>query len=138
MTENRLTHQRVEEIFMGCLFSDDEDKSNMVVVEGVVMTVGFHPDRLESHRADVIELLSQLPDEFHSSSGGGWTLLNACVTKDGVEWTGDQMTVDNLFILGMGLGVVSCLLPREVWSALPGGVPYYMVIDPVSEESISP
>lgn len=30
------------------------------------------------------------------------------------------------------------IFPREIWSVLPGGVPYYMVIDLVSEESISP
>jgi hypothetical protein len=34
-----------------------------------------------------------------------------------------------LFALGLGIGMVECQLPRELWDMLPGGVPYYVVND---------
>lgn len=40
---------------------------------------------------------------------------------------GEQLNVQELMILGLGIGKVVYCLPREVWSVLPGGVPYFMV-----------
>ncbi len=45
----------------------------------------------------------------------------------GEQWTGLHPTVDMLFTLGLAAGRVVCLMPRELWDALPGGMPYYMV-----------
>jgi len=128
MIDNKLESARVEEIFRDCLFRNSEDTSAALIVEGAVMTAGFHPGRIEGHKEDVCELLSQLPVQFHANTGGGWSLLNACMTRDDEQWTGDQALVDRLFMLGMALELAVCLLPREMWPALPGGVPYYMVV----------
>ena len=44
----------------------------------------------------------------------------------GNKW-GEQIHVNELFCLGMGLGLVKCSLPREMWRVLPGGVPYFTI-----------
>jgi len=119
--------ERVNAIFMDCLFKEGEDTSNHVKAEGITQNVGFHPDRLESHKAEIEEMLDELPDEFKESSGGGMSFLNACNDKHGNQWTGLHQRMDQLFQLGTAISKVKCLMPREMWSVLPGGMPYYAV-----------
>lgn len=116
------------------MFFDDELKDeqppdNVVIVEGVVKKVGFHPERLESYRAEVIELLSQLPESFNEKPDGGWSFLQAHMTNEGVHW-GEHHDVEALLLLGLGLGLVGYLLPREFWNTMPGGMPYFMIKAP--------
>lgn len=122
-----LTATRVLEVFADCLYREGENTDNAIIAEGVVSTVGFHPERLESHRKEVEVMLAELPKEFHKSSGGGMSFLQACFDKNDKQWTGSHKTMEQLFQLGIGIGKVTCLLPREMWSILPGGVPYYLV-----------
>ena len=119
--------ERVNAIFMDCLFKDGEDTSNHVKAEGITKNVGFHPDRLESHKAEIEAMLDELPEQFKESVGGGWSFLNACNDKHGNQWTGFHQRMEQLFQLGIGIGKVKCQLPREIWSVLPGGVPYYSI-----------
>lgn len=121
-----LTAKNVDAVFRDCLFGDEEDRTNHIIVEGIVNDFGLHPKRLESHRDEIIELLSQLPDGFRKESGGGWSFLNACVTKNGSQW-GEHIHVEQLVTLGIGIGKVEYCLPRDMWKALPGGVPYFVV-----------
>jgi hypothetical protein len=72
-------------------------------------------------------MLSDLPDEFQASGGGGWSFLNACMTKTGEQWTGMHPTMDKLFMLGIAAGKARWLMPRDMWSVLPGGMPYVSV-----------
>jgi len=125
-----LTHQRVDEIAHDCLYTQDEIEGDLppddaVRVKGIVREFGFHPGRLESYRAELTDLLDQLPPQFHSAHGGGWTFLNMgmCANSDEL-WSGDQSHYEALMCLGMGLGLVKYLLPREVWKELPGGMPF--------------
>ena len=118
----------VETIFIDCLFKEEEDTSKYIKAEGIVTNVGFHPERLEQYRAEVADILNQLPDEFKTSGGGGWSFLNACNDKDGNQWTGLHQRMEQLFLLGIGLGVVKSVLPREFWKDLPGGMPYYVIL----------
>ena len=127
MKDNKLTSDRVGIIFEDCLFKEKEDTSNYVKAEGIMTNVGFHPDRLESHKAEVDEMLEQLPNEFQKSGGGGWSFLNACNDRDGNQWTGLQQVMEQLFLLGIALKRVKIQLPRELWSSLPGGMPYLVV-----------
>lgn len=127
----KLDAGKVHEILMDSLFRDEEitpgqTPANAVVVEGLMRKIGLHKERLESHRTEIQELLAELPDNFHKSKGGGWTFLNGCMDKDGNQW-GEQMNVDELVMLGAALGIARYQLPREMWSALPGGVPYFVV-----------
>lgn len=122
-----LDPQRVEEIFLDCLFRDGEDTSTHVKAEGIMATIGFNPERLEGHRQEIEAMLAELPDDFRESGGGGMSFLNACMDRHGNQWTGLHQTMDQLFTLGIGLDKASFLLPREMWGALPGGMPYLVV-----------
>lgn len=134
MSMLELTSVNVDNVFRGCLYADNElpvDGSvpgDCVRVKGVMMNVGFNPVRLAAHSEEIVDLLSQLPKEFYSSetSGGGWSFLNACMDSHGAQW-GEHRDVDALYMLGQAIGVVKVLLPREMWSALPGGMPYFSV-----------
>ena len=66
----KLTAEKVNEIFMDCLFKDGEDTSGHIAAEGVVTKVGFHPMRLEAHKEDIRQLLQDLPVNFRSDQGG--------------------------------------------------------------------
>lgn len=125
-----LTSANVEAIIKDCLFKDDLPEEEMmakaVIVPGIVNKWGFVPEKLEEHKAEIVEMLGQLPDEFMAKKGGGWSFLNGCMRKDGEQW-GEQPSVDQLFSLGQGIGVVKCQVPRELWGMFPGGVPYYQV-----------
>ena len=134
MIDVRLKPEVVDAIFFDSLFRDEEVPegtvpSDAVMADGIMMQVGFHPARLKSHRADVRALLEQLPVEFQDRKPyQGWTFLNACLDRNGDQWTGDQLIMDKLFMLGLALGQVVSLFERELWAALPGGMPYYMVV----------
>ena len=54
--------------------------------------------------------------------------MAACNDKDGHQWTGLHLTMEKLFALGIGIERVKCLLPRELWKIMPGGMPYFMVL----------
>lgn len=125
----QLTAEHVEKTFFRCLFEEGESQDRAIVVEGIVNTYGFHPSRLEENRIVVRDLLAELPEKFFEGSGGGYSFLGACEDKTGRQWTGLHRTMEMLFALGLGLGLVKCLLPREMWSILPGGMPYYVVVD---------
>lgn len=130
-----LDPNRLDTIFRDCLFTEEEagagplPEGEGVIAEGVVNTFGFHRERLESHRAEVREMLLDLDEAFLKSKGGGWSFLNACVDREGRQWTGLHLAQEQLMTLGIGLGLVQVPLPRELWSVLPGGVPYFVVLD---------
>jgi hypothetical protein len=128
---------RIREILLDCLYRDDEIAADMeipdgaILVEGIIDRFGLHPDRLESHRDEVHTMLCNLPEQFQSDKGGGWSFLQACDDRNGVQWTGLHQTMGDLFVLGIGLGLAKYILPREMWPALPGGMPY-LVVEPRS------
>ena len=121
--------ERVNEIFMNCLFEDKEDVSNHIKVNGITSNVGFHHDRLESHKTEIMAMLDKLSDHFKKSVGGGMSFLNACNDKHGNQWTGVHQRMEQLFQLGIGINKVECQFPRELWKVLLGGMPYYVIID---------
>jgi hypothetical protein len=131
--------KKLTNIVLDCLYKSEETPNNLppadaVIVKGVVRNFGFHPTRLESHRADVINMLNELPPQFHQKTGGGWSFLNACMTKDGHQW-GEQLDVEALMCLGIGLKLVRYPLPREMWNVLPGSVPYFVIDIPQSGDN---
>ena len=124
-----LTSENVERIFMDCLFKEGEDTSNYIPAEGVTTNVGFHPERIESHKDEIASMLSELPEEFKEKTGGGWTFLNAFNDKNGQQWTSLHRRMEQLFQLGIGIGKVSYLMPRDMWRIFPGGMPYLVIKD---------
>lgn len=123
----KLTGENVNMVFMNCLFKEGENTSNHIPVEGITVRIGFHPERLEKNRQNIIDMLSQLPEQFHEGTGDGWSFLNACNNRAGEQWTGLQTIMEQLFCLGMAIDKVECPLPRDMWSILPGSMPFYMV-----------
>lgn len=122
---------RLHEVFTDCLFRADElldgkPSVEPVVVEAVMHNFGFHPARLESHRAEIKDMLDGLPEPFMPDSGGGWSFLQAAADRNGVQW-GEHVNMEQLFALGIGLGMAKWLLPRDMWGVLPGGMPYVSV-----------
>jgi len=122
----------VEEIFRDCLFHESEMGKNgkprgikMIEAEGIRTTFGFHPERVKKHREKIMEFLKEMPEEF--SKGGGWSFLNLCNTKDKRQWTGLHERMEQLVCLGIAIGKVSYNLPREMWLAFPGGMPYVRI-----------
>lgn len=125
-TSPRLSGSSVASIFEKCLLQQGEKDADGVEVQGIAKA-RFHIGRLKENEGNITSLLAELPDDFRESGGGGMSFLNACMDRHGNQWTGLQQVMEQLFLLGMGIGKVSSLLPREAWGALPGGVPYYVV-----------
>lgn len=127
-TANKLSAQRVREIFLDCLFKDGEDTTDHVKAEGITTNIGFHPGRIQGYAEELAEMLGELPEQFMASVGGGWSFLNACLDKHGNHWA-EHQTMEQLFQLGIATDKVKCQLPRDMWASLPGGMPYYVVKD---------
>lgn len=122
----QLTAENVHTILMDCLFRNGEDSTVHVEAEGVLLYLGFHPERLTSHNNDIDDMINQLPAQFKDIAGGGSSFLNACNTANGSQW-GEHSNIDELVCLGIAIGRISYPLPREIWPDLPGGMPYFVV-----------
>jgi len=126
----------VEDAFRECLYKPEEIQNlpkgevpeGAVIVDGIQCRFGFHPERLEQQRDKVTTWLRALPHEFRKNGGGGWSFLNACSQANGVQWTGLHERMEQLFCLATGLKLAECQTPREMWSVLPGEMPYYVVL----------
>ena len=121
--EMKLSSENVQKIFDEC-FSETGDKK----VVSVVHEFFFNSNKLNENSDKIRDMLYQLPENFMKDSGGGWSFLMACNDKNGEQWTGLHLRMEQLFAMGEAIGKVKSLLPRELWKALPGGVPYYVVI----------
>ena len=124
-----LTSANVEKTFKECLFKRGENTSNYIEAHAITIRIGFHPQRIEEKRKDIDDMLLQLHGNFMESQGGGWTFLNACLNKDGKQWTGEHQTMDCLLALGLAIKKVEFQLARELWQSLPGGMPFFFVKD---------
>lgn len=136
-TEQPSIAQQVSEILRDCLFNDDEVKDlpkgtapeNAVIVEGVMLKIGFHPERLEKHREEVKAILNKMPITFFPTSQGGgegWSFLQLCMTRDDEQW-GEHRSMDELLCLGIALKMAKILAPRDMWDIFPGGMPYLQI-----------
>jgi hypothetical protein len=127
----KLTAERVRDTLTYCLFNMDEivdgdPPEDAIMVDGIVNPFALHPGRALEKRGEIAEMLSQLEDGFFAGRGGGMSFLRACYTRDEEHW-GEHRDMDALFVLGLAVGLVTHALPREMWSALPGGMPYFII-----------
>jgi hypothetical protein len=125
-----LSPDAVFRIWNACFFVDAMDRpEDLVRVDGIITSVPFSRTRVGNHAAEIKVLLLELPEQFRRSAGGGWTFLNACTDRRGRFWTGEHTAMEQLVLLGVAAGLVSWTLPRDLWSILPGGMPYLRVED---------
>lgn len=124
---NKLTASRVNELFATCLSQhplanlDDDD----IIIEGIKMNVAFSKKALAIVSDDIKALISQLPENaLDTSEGKGMSFISLCNDKDGELWTGFHRIIEELVMLALGINCCSYLLPKELWKALPGGMPY--------------
>lgn len=129
MTE--LTSQNVERIFKSCLFDEgytQEDISERgIKCEGVFVQTILDDIKVNEHRTEILDMLSQLSDKFVRSKGGGASFLDMCCKKDGSPWTGDHRYVDLLVCLGLAVKELQYCLPRDYWNILPGRMPFIVI-----------
>lgn len=126
-----LTSVAVELLFKECLFTEGEAVNDAVCipVNGIMVNVGFHPGRIEERVERIEALLAELDPTFLdivAGGKGGWSFLQLCNDRHDRLW-GQHPDCERLMMLGLGIGKVSYLMPRDMWSALPGGMPYIVV-----------
>lgn len=122
--------EQLEQILSDSLYRPEELEAtkgeppkDAVLVEGVMANFGFEPKRLESHRQEVVSIIEKMPTGFQAGNGGGQSFLNLCMTESGEQW-GEHRNVEQLVVLAIGLKVGRYCLPKSMWSALPGSMPY--------------
>jgi hypothetical protein len=123
--DSPLNPANVNAVFDACLATEGDEHS--IDVAGIVGGARFSLVKLIDHRGVIGGMLDQLPDQFKKSGGGGWSFLNACNDRDDRQWTSLHLVMERLFLLGIATGQAEWCLPREMWSAFPGGVPYVVV-----------
>lgn len=123
----KLTSETLRELMGNCL-AGDTTEDNIQIVEGIGAKYCFDIRKMSVRRDQIKSLLAELPDEFRSKRGGGWSFLQACNDRHGVQWTGLHQEMEALFCLGIATGDAQWLLPRDTWSVLPGGMPYVSVL----------
>lgn len=127
---SNLTSDKVNRIFEECLYNEGESTEGHKEVHAIRHFIGFNPERVEKNKESINEMLLDLPKEFLSEElggGGGWSFLNACEDKDGNQWTDYHDTMDKLVALGLATEKLAFLMPRDIWTALPGGMPYFVI-----------
>lgn len=142
----KLTAKNVDALMKHCLFEKGEDISRAVKADMIVSSYSFHPERLESRRGEIGEMLSQLSKDFFEQgegAGKGMSFLRSCFDANDHQWADLHLTMEGLFALGVATGQAKFCFPRSMWSVLPGGMPYLSVnpckiYDPSSEPEPEP
>lgn len=123
----KLTAENVHNVFIDCLFKTGENTDNHKIGNGILIKVGFKPEKLIEHKEDLNDFIDQIHPFFHKTVGGGWSFLNLCEDKDGNQWADLHTTVDELVCLLNATEQLSYLAPREYWRYFIGGVPYLII-----------
>lgn len=127
----KLTPDNVREVFNKCLFDPfsphNEKDCSIINIQGVQIKVNFDEKIINIERPYIENLIDQLPAEFKSGTGDGWSFLNACNDATGNQWADLHYSIDQLVCLGMAIGKIKFLLPRGFWDNFPGGVPYFSI-----------
>lgn len=113
--------EKVRELMIDCLHGKQE---GALIIEGIIRKFAFSPEKIALHKEEIRSLLDDMPAEFHIATGGGWSFLNLCNDRHGEQWTGMHRTMEELVALGEAAGMAKFLMPRDMWSMFPGGMPY--------------
>ena len=131
-----LTESNVNTIFAQCLLAQEpleeseppaSPPPHHTLVDGILHRFLFDTHALELHLEDIGAMLTQLPDQFHADSGGGWSFINSCDNKYGGQWADYHSTMEKLWCLGIAVGKARYSMPRDLWPSLYAGMPYLAV-----------
>lgn len=118
--------KRVNAVFFDCMFKDAAETESFAPVEseGVVVNVGFHPERLTGNSEVIKGLIREIVQEpFYKGAGGGYTFAELPFDREGEQW-GEQRDAEQLFLLAQALKLAAFCAPRAWWGMLPYGLPY--------------
>lgn len=125
---DKLNSERVTDTMYRVLYTPEEvlklgggAPEDAVIVRGINVKMGYHPQRLKSEYENISEMINELPDEYFGEDGGSF--LNLCKDKHGELWTGVHKLMDGLITLAIGVGLGELIdygLPRHL---IPGGFP---------------
>ena len=107
-----------------------DDGIGEVEVRGIDGIRRFHSDYLEENRKNIGDLLGrmQVPGRWLSKVyGKDFNFLE--VAKQSPPYLYWELVVSMKmgYMLGLAIGRVREVAPREFWDTLPGGMPYYVV-----------
>lgn len=113
--------QLVHTILKDCLYATPPaDVADALLVEGVILRIGFDPAAVARNRARIEALIDAIvPEPFYQ----GTTFLQLCDDRDGQQW-GEHRDADALLCLGIAIKRATIVFPRSLWVMLPGNVPY--------------
>lgn len=121
-----INSSEVHELLMDCLFIGKEKTDNAMIIDGIAGKFGLNPIKVEKNKKKILEILKQLPLDFRQEYGGGMSFLNMGEDKDGNHW-GEHRAMEQLVVLGLATKNLVYLMPKEMWSALPGQMPYLVL-----------
>ena len=122
--DKELNIDNVTNLYTKCLLSNldfdiDGLTCNFSVGEGVATRCAFSTERLNANRENIACMIDQLQDIETAPS-----FLSLYYNQEGKKWTDEAMVVEMLVQMGTAASMLSFLYPPEIWSLLPGGVPY--------------
>jgi hypothetical protein len=91
-----MNEKEINEVFIDCLFRDDENTCDPVMAPGWKFIFGFHKDRLRAHQADVDAGITQLKADLHAGQGS-------------LEWSFE--TLEQIIVLARALKGLESPLP---------------------------
>lgn len=119
-----------DEVTIGATAESFEAMPDAKLVRAVINTFGFSSSALEKHKEAIMKELAGMQDVFFETPGGGMSMLQMVMDLNGEHWA-EHRNAEALIALGIGIGMVSFPIPREIWRALPGSMPYIMIKDEV-------
>ena len=134
--ENHIHHREVIKEILNAetvkqIFTDTLAENNKVCeeeaqeVEGVQLHVFFCRQKLKHYADQIKTMLKQMNHKYKE----GWTFLNFVENGLEFQWTSLHLDADMLLCLGLAHNYIEYCAPRELWSHLPGGVPYIRIIN---------
>jgi hypothetical protein len=127
-TLTRLKAEPIGKIFKDCVVPRNNGSYLVVSAPGITGTrvVFFDLAKLEEYRAEITGFVSQLPTEFKTTTGASFNGTNRSYRGD--IWCRDEADREKLVQLGIALGIIELIEPRERWAYLPRQRPSIRVI----------
>ena len=123
----KLTPENVQHVLTTCLYVRPMSKAILehepLIVEGYVHRFEFDRHMLNKERKHIEEMLAELPEEFKR----GNSFMEMYHKRNGEQWTGVMKPMEDLMALGIAVGKISYMQPRDIWWSLPGGMPNLII-----------